>query len=236
MTSRITDDSRPSLAPVLRLDLLDCLHGLNADYLELLAAEYKFGTCAAQLQYFPQRLHATIASLTAEERLRIARTPYSLFSLRFGDVRFWSTVCRPTNVPLDVRYSPRCSHSLEGPFCEMALIQAWQTARAFPLAARLMYSMGEQVRDCFQAMPLWQVRRLAIDHPSLLMPRWPTNAGFWPDLLAFSLKKDLARLTAVQLLGTQLVAAEITRGNEVGANGQKASVSQGRPSVKECGG
>jgi hypothetical protein len=209
MTTRIKEDSHSPLTPVLRVDLLDSLHALNADYLELLLRELNGSVCAGQLQYLPSRLHPPLRQLRAEHRLRISRAPYALYSLRFEDTRFWQRACHPLDAPLDVRYSPACGTSLHGPFCETALIEAWQTARAFPLAARLMYAMGESVRRAFAAMPLWQVRRLASDHPSLLMPRWPTKASFWADLVTFAIANDALRLTAVQLLGTQLIATEL---------------------------
>ena len=210
MTVRIKEDSHLTLAPVLRVDLLDSLHALNADYLELLVAELKGNIFAGQLQYLPSRLYEALGQLRAEHRLLISRAPYALYSFRFEDARFWQRACRPLNAALDVRYSPSRGLSLQGPFCETTLIEAWQTARAFPLAARFMYAMGESVRQAFAAMPLWQVRRLAADHPSLLVPRWATNASFWTDLFAFALANDAVRLTAVQLLGTQLIATDVS--------------------------
>lgn len=218
MTTRIKEDSHSPLAPVLRVDLLDSLHALNADYLELLVREFNGSLFAGQLQYLPSRLHPPFGQLTDEHRLRISRAPYALYSLRFEDARFWQRACRPLDAPLEVRYSPACGTPLHGPFCETALIEAWQTARSFPLAARLMYAMSESVRQAFAAMPFWQVRRLAADHPSLLMPRWPTKASFWADLVTFAVANDAVRLTAVQLLGTQLIAMELA-----GSRGRPAS-------------
>lgn len=207
----ITRDSSISLAPILRLDLLDALHGLNADYLELLAAEQRFGTCSAQLQFLPSRLHASFARLSDTERQRIARTPYALYSLRLDDERLWSQLSEPAEQSLDVRYAGARSACLQTQFCETALLQAYQTARTMPLAARLMYSMREPMRERLAALPLWRIRRLAADHPSLLLPKWPTHACFWPDLLNCAAASDGARLTTVQLLGVQLIAAELGR-------------------------
>jgi hypothetical protein len=209
MTTRIKEDSHSPLAPILRVDLLQSLHALNADYLELLVRELNGSLCPTQLHYLPSRLHPALGQLRAEHRLQISRAPYALYSLRFEDAHFWQRACRALDAPLDVRYAPACGTSLQGPFCETALFEAWQTARAFPLAARLMYAMNESVRQAFAAMPLWQIRRLAADHPSLLMPRWPTKASFWADLLTFAVANDAVRLTAVQLLGTQLIATEL---------------------------
>lgn len=205
------DHSSLSLAPILRFDLLDALHGLNADYLELLAAEHRYGTCASQLQFFPSRLRASFALLSDGDRQRLARTPYALYSLRFDDERFWSQICELPQQPLDVRYAGSRSACLQTQFCETALLQAYQTARTLPLAARLMYSMNESVRSKLAALPLWRIRRLAADQPSLLMPKWSAHACFWPDLLSYGAAKDSAKLTTVQLLGVQLIAAELSR-------------------------
>ena len=207
----ITPDPQLSLAPILRFDLLDAQHGLNADYLELLQAEQRYGTCSAQLQFLPSRLHARLAGLADIERQRLARTPYALYSLRFEDERFWTQLSEPAEHSLDVRYAGSRSTCLQTQFCETALLQAYQVARTMPLAARLMYSMREPVRERLAALPLWRIRRLAADHPSLLLPKWPTHACFWPDLLSCSSASDGARLTTVQLLGVQLIASELGR-------------------------
>jgi hypothetical protein len=53
------------------------------------------------------------------------------------------------------------------------------------------------------------VRRLSVHHASLLMPRWPTNPGFWPDLVRFAAAGDHHRLATAKILGSQLIAAEL---------------------------
>jgi hypothetical protein len=110
-----------------------------------------------------------------------------------------------------VRYAGSRSACLQTQFCETALLQAYQTARTLPLAARLMYSMSEPVRERLAALPLWRIRRLASDHPSLLLPKWSTHACFWPDLLSYAAANETVKLTTVQLLGVQLIAAELSR-------------------------
>ncbi len=207
----IKDDPPFSLAPILQFDLLDALHGLNADYLELLAAEQRYGTCSAQLQFLPSRLHASFAQLSDTERHRLARTPYALYSLRFDDERYWSQLCQPIEHALDVRYANSRTACLQTQFCETALLQAYQTARTLPLAARLMYSMSDPVREHLAALPLWRIRRLAADQPSLLQPKWSTHACFWPDLLSYASANDTVKLTTVQLLGVQMIASELSR-------------------------
>lgn len=209
MLAKITEDLSGTLAPVLRPDLLGRIRALNADYLELLAAEHEVSGRAAQLQYFSPKLHPAFAQLSAHAREQIARAPYALYSLCFEDVRFWQAACAPASAPLDVRYVANSSAWLQGPFCEVALIDAWQTAHAHPLAARMLYSMSAPVCELLSAAPLWQIKRIAGDYPGLLIPRWPRNPVFWPELLRLANLEDFSRLAAAQLLGLQLISADL---------------------------
>ena len=210
MSAMIKEDLPGAYAPVLRVDLLARVHSLNLDYLELLAAEHELAGRAAQLQYFPPKLHPTFAELSQSQRERIASTPYALYSLCFEDVRFWRAACAPAKASLDVRYAASSSAWLQGPFCEVALIYAWQVASSHPLAARLVYSMTADVREILIDTPLWQIKRIANDYPGLLIPRWSRNAAFWPDLLRIpKLAVDHGGLMASQLLGLQLITADL---------------------------
>ena len=219
MHSPIKEDLPASAAPVLRTELLVRIHALNLDYLDLLAAELASDGCAAQLQFFPPKLQPSFAALSASDRKRIAHAPYALYSLCFEDVRFWQTACEPSVEPLDARYVCNASSWLQGPFCEIALIQAWQVTMIAPLAARVLYAMSEPVSRLLVATPLWQVKRIAGDYPGLLLPRWPGNRGFWPDLISFSQSNDLMRLATTQLLGLQLIAAELGASTNRGSPG-----------------
>jgi hypothetical protein len=107
------------------------------------------------------------------------------------------------------RYAqPHCA-SLQASLCEVALLYAWHVATSSPIAARLVYAMPEAVAQRLTAAPPWYIRRLAVHHASLLMPRWPTNPGFWPDLVRFAAAGDQQRLATAKLLGSQLIAAEL---------------------------
>jgi hypothetical protein len=197
-------------APVLRADLLTRIHELNSDYLELLATERTPDECMGQLQYFAPRLKASFAGLSLEHRARLAATPYTLYSLRFEDVRFWQAASRTPRQPIEERYAVAPSGgSFRALFVEIAVLQAWHIANTHPLAARVLYSMGEAVRERVAIMPLWQVKHIVAERARILTPRWPMNPCFWPDLLAFAKTGDSARLAATQLLGTQLIAAEL---------------------------
>jgi hypothetical protein len=145
--------------------------------------------------------------------MSLAALPYSLYSLGFENDKLWRSLAEPatlaSSLTVSERYAQRHSHSLQASFCEVALVYAWHVATASPLAARLIYAMPDPVTQRLTAAPPWYVRRLAVHHASLLMPRWPTNPGFWPDLVHFAAAGDQQRLATAKVLGSQLIAAEL---------------------------
>lgn len=210
--SRITLEDLPgSTAPVLSAALLARIHELNLDYLELLAAEHKTANDSGQLQYLPSKLHAVIAGLSPSARALLAALPYTLYSLGFEDEKFWRSNGAPgelASLPIGERYTQPHSTHLQASLCEVALLYAWHVATSNPLASRLLYAMPQCTAQRLAAAPLWYIKRLATN-TSLLLPRWPTNPGFWPDLLRFAAIEDVQRLATAKLLGSQLIAAEL---------------------------
>jgi hypothetical protein len=209
-----TEDLPGASLPVLSAAVLARIHELNLDYIELLAAEHNGGgVCDGQLQHLPCKLHATIASLTPTARMSLAALPHTLYSLGFEDEKLWRSLAEPaalaSSLSMRERYAQPHGYSLQASLCEVALLYAWHVATASPLAARLIYAMPEAVAQRLTAAPPWYVRRLAVHHASLLMPRWPTNPGFWPDLVHFAAAGDQQRLATVKVLGSQLIAAEL---------------------------
>lgn len=202
-----------SSAPVLSAALLARIHDLNFDYLELLAAEKAAADGAGQLQHLPGRLHGAIGALTDASRKLLAAMPYTLYSLGFEDEAFWRAACNAASasarVSVDQRYAPGPSQSPMALFAELALVHAWHVASSSALAARVLYAMSDATARALGCAQLWYVRRIATDHPALLMPRWPTNPGFWPDLVRFAAANDTERLATAKLLGNQLIAAEL---------------------------
>ena len=209
-----TEDLPGASAPVLSAAVLARIHELNLDYIELLAAEHNGGGAIdGQLQHLLCKLHATIVSLTLSTRMSLAALPYTLYSLGFEDEKLWRSLAEPatlaSSLSMSERYAQPHSHSLQASLCEVALLYAWHVATASPLAARLIYAMPEAITQRLTAAPPWYVRRLAVHHASLLMPRWPTNPGFWPDLVHFAAAGDQQRLATAKVLGSQLIAAEL---------------------------
>lgn len=196
-------------APVLDPALLARIHDLNLDYLDLLASEYATPGVAAQLQHLPASVRTALAELVASARRALAAAPLTLYSLGFEDEGFWRAACEIEAATLDARYASSGAAWLQGPFCEAALLCAWHIASFQPLAARMLYAMPEASAQRLAATPVWRIKRIAGDYPALLAPRWPTNPSFWPGLARFAAAGDAPRLRAVQLLGHQLIAAEL---------------------------
>jgi hypothetical protein len=214
MSSNATDELPGASAPVLSAQVLARIHELNLDYVELLAAEHNAANTAdAQLLHLPCKLHATIADLSPTARASLAALPYTLYSLGFEDEKLWRSLAEPaalaTALTMGQRYAQPHNASLQASLCEVALLYAWHVATSSSLAARLIYAMPQAVAQRLTAAPPWYVRRLAVHHASLLMPRWPTNPGFWPDLVRFAAAGDHQRLATAKLLGSQLIAAEL---------------------------
>lgn len=216
--SRINKEALPEellgfTAPVLGANLLAHVHQLNLDYVELLIAERAAPHYGAQLQHLPVKLHLQLAVLSPAARVLLATLPFTLYSLGFEDEGFWRAGCERTATSVQAsvgqRYAPSDSPSQQGTFCDVALLHAWHVATSNRLAARVVYAMPDIIAARLAATPLWRIKRVAADCPALLMPRWPTNPGFWPDLLRFAAANDAARLATAKLLGSQLIAAEL---------------------------
>jgi hypothetical protein len=200
-------------APVLDSALLRRIHRLNLDYLELLVAERASGECGAQLQHLPPTQRAALTALSTSALSAMAETPYTLYSLGVEDENFWGSICADAveGIPSTVehRYAPKSDTTTQFAFCNVALFHAWHVAATKPMAARVLYAMPLSTAERLAATPLWQITCIASRHPALLMPRWPTNPAFWPDLIRFAGSKDARRLITARLLGVQLVASEL---------------------------
>ena len=208
MSKLIKDEVPFSAPPVLTDALLHRIHDLNLDYLRLLRNEQADPRGAAQLQHFPTKCLEHLAQCEEPALLKIARVPYTLYSLGFEDLKFWQAACGAPE-ELSSRYCTNGSPWVQGPFYEVALLFAWHIANSSRLAARVLLAMPDALADLFAKTPLSQVRRIAVDYPGLLLPRWPTNPGFWPELVRFAQQNDRARFNNVKLLGTQLIATQL---------------------------
>jgi hypothetical protein len=209
----LADELPGFTAPVLSAPLLSHVHQLNLDYVELLIAQRGAPHVGTQLQHLPVKLHALLAVLSPSARTLLAALPFTLYSLGFEDEGFWRVASEKTSAsmqaPVEQRYAPAESPCVQDEFCDVALLHAWHVAMSNRLASRVVYAMPDVTAARLAATPLWRIKRVAIDCPALLMPRWPTNPGFWPDLLRFAAANDVTRLATAKLLGSQLIAAEL---------------------------
>lgn len=194
--------------PIFPTELLKRVQALNGDYLELLAIG-SFAASDLHSDPLGLKIGAHLRELSHDQRARLAAAPYTLYSLRLNDLPFWRDTCSTIALNTPERYRPTAV-STEALFCETALLQAWHVANTNPLAARVLYAITDAVRTWLVGAPLWLLKKVAHEHSQVLMPRWPTNPCFWPDLLRFARDCDWARLATTQLLGLQLISAELS--------------------------
>ncbi|MBL8272106.1 hypothetical protein [Steroidobacter sp.] len=203
----------PVCTPVLDLPLLDRIYHLNLDYLDLLVSESTAPAGATQLQHLQTKHRAALCALPRQALKAVAEVPYTLYSLGFEEEGFWDSVCTAATAinPSSVtqRYSPGEDTSAQCAFCEVALLYAWHVVATNMMAARVTHAMPAMTASRLAKTPLWEIKRIAASHEILMMPRWPTNPAFWPDLIRFAASNDTRRLTTTRLLGTQLIAAEL---------------------------
>src|SRR4030095_6272112 len=210
MSHNVTEDVFGASAPVLSAAVLARIFELNLDYIELLTAEHNAAdACDGQLQHLPCKLHATVAEMTPAARASLAALPYSLYSLGFEDEKLWRSLAEPAALAASLsmieRYAQHDRAALHTAVCEVALLYAWHVTTGSPLAALLIYAMPETVAERLAAAPPWYVRRLAVHHAALLLPRSPTNHR----LVRVAFAVDQQRLATAKLLGSQLIAAEL---------------------------
>lgn len=217
MPDRNREVAPGACAPVLSAALLARIHELNRDYVELLLAQHlapacgrcEAGSCAESL---PVKVLDALGQMSRASRHALAATPFALCSLGFDDPQFWSAALadvRQGTEPVEARYGVLSAAPMHAAFCEIALFLAWHTAASNRVAARVLFALPDTLATKLVAAPLWQLRQIAMDYPGVLTPRWPANPAFWPDLVRFAAAADSRRLKTAQLVGNQLIAAEL---------------------------
>jgi hypothetical protein len=214
MTDCNMDVVHGTRAPVLGDALLARVHELNRDYVELLLAERLLPAPAIPVDTLTPKQIESLSRLNDEAREALAGCPYALFTFGFDDDRFWMAMLEEPSLDADaaaveMRYGALSSAPMQSAFTEVAIFLAWHTAHINRIAARVVFGMPESIAQRLMRTPLWQVRRVAIDYPGVLAPRWPGNPAFWPDLIRFAAAGDRKKLDTTRLLGNQLIAAEL---------------------------
>lgn len=234
MTLRNKEVAQATRTPVLSTTLLARVHELNRSYVDLLVTQA--GTRSVDPEGLPHKVLQALAQLPELARLKLAASPFALYTLGFEDQQFWRTVLgeggvadRDDSLP---DYYSSLSVSPTIAFCEIALFFAWHTAVVNRVAARVLFGMPEVLTERIVHTPLWRLRRIAKEFPGLLLPRWPANPGFWPDLVRFAAASDWRRLETGLLLGNQLTAVDLDatfdEGRAPGSRGRRVDIAKAR--------
>lgn len=234
MTPCNKEVAQTARTPVLSTTLLARVHELNRNYVDLLATQA--GIRSGDAQGLPPKVLEALAQLSGPARFKLAASPFALYTLGFEDQQFWRTELADNGVAdRDDSLADYCSRLSAAPavaFCEVALFFAWHTAVVNRVSARVLFAMPEALAERLAQTPLWRLRKIAAEFPGLLQPRWPTNPGFWPDLVRFAAAADWPRLQTAQLLGNQLTAVDLDaafdEGRMPGHRGRRIDITKVR--------
>lgn len=229
-------ESLPGIfSPVLTTPLLTGIHQLNRDYVELLITSQSDGQFLTGL---PQSVIDGLASLPPLARGVLAACPFALYSLGLERQDAWRNPPDVAVTEATMVQSARDTLSAGSCFAINALFFAWHVTHLQRVAARMFYAMPDFAIDGLLRMSVSELQPLARKVTAPLMPRWPTNAAFWPDLVRFAALGDERRLTMTQLLGSQLISADL-RGNGMSRSLARAAPGSavrptGVPSRQAC--
>lgn len=207
MRKRSRDSLPGMVAPVLTAPILSGIHQLNRDYVELLVADRSAGYAAKAL---PPAVIDGLRALSPQARAALAACPFALYALGIEQQDFWRHRVADNTVASDAAGAPpRAALTQAASFAISAMFFAWHVASSQRVAARVLYALCDGTIDMLVPLPLAELQRIAGHGSGLLMPRWPGNCAFWPDLIRFAALGDMQRLTTTQLLGSQLIAADL---------------------------
>ncbi len=214
MPTRSRDCSSISHAPVLTPQLLSRIHQLNLEYLQLLIDTPEPSLCA-HAEAMPVVIRQSLGTLPQSALQMLSIAPYAVYTLGFEDQDFWLATLsgvEPSGAHglyVADSASSACHLQRHAAFCETIIFFAWHVAVANRLAARVLLGMPAPVIERLQSAPFRKLQQVMRACPWLLMPRWPVNPRFWPDLLRFAALGNAARVRESHLLGSQLIASDL---------------------------
>ena len=181
------------------------VYSLNRAFLDLLAS-------AAGHEDDRERGSAAysqvIRELDQRHRLRLAETPFLLFSLAEDDLARWRPVF-DSNYEFDLFDTPDRPAVSESRIVQAALGFLWQLAKKRPYSARVVsgatYFWCERLSLC----TLVDLFDFASTEPHLLRMRLAENAAFWRKLLTGGTSDDASVRSAAKLSALQSVLTTI---------------------------
>jgi hypothetical protein len=143
---------------------------------------------------------------------RAGQCPVLLLDLNFESAEWWrratvsDTVARAA-APV-IAFNP----TRAGPLIREILTEARGSARALPLAARLVFGMNAEVCGAVAALSAANIERISTGQMRELAPRWPNTPAFWRRLLEAAAGDDSGGLTKVRLHCIQLLGSDLAVG------------------------
>jgi hypothetical protein len=195
-------------SPILTPDVLEPLYDINWDFLTMLTRvprQWQAGRIGTRL---PDPAYLELVSLDPCQRRDAARVPFTLYSGRFLDDRYWQQLASTPTLPVngyDEDEPRRCLRE----FARVALFFAWHLARSNQAAARLVMGMPGETVAVFRGLSLTKVRQFAIDRAEILTPRWAERTVLWKKILAGPSGLGTGPSLDVGMIGIQMLAGEL---------------------------
>jgi len=196
-------------SPILTPQVLEPLYDINWDFLTMLTRVPRQWQAARVSSRLPCPAYVELVSMDPLRRREAARVPFTLYSARFLDDRYWQQIASSPTVLLNENPgSDEARHYLLE-FARLALFFAWHLATANPPAARLVMGMPGETVNVFREMSPTKVRQIAIDRAELLVPRWADRTSFWTRLLRGSSDGAGSFALDAGMIGIQMIAGEM---------------------------
>jgi hypothetical protein len=195
-------------SPILTPQVLEPLYDINWDFLTMLTRLPRQWQAARVSSRLPCPAYVELVSMDPFRRREAARVPFTLYSARFLDDRYWQQVASSPTLPLTEYPGSDDTRQCLLEFARLALFFAWHLAVANPPAARLVMGMPGETVTVFREMSPTKVRQIAMDRAEVFVPRWADRTSFWNRLLRGPGDKGSPALDA-GMIGIQMIAGEM---------------------------
>ena len=155
-------------------------------------------------------LRQPLCTLSASASRQIARHPFLLVDMKFGDASWWLRAKSSTDQPFSGRSGgglfPR-KPAVQ--LTRMTLTFAWHGMRTEPRLTQILLGCNKLVAEAIGAFRLSDIDVIAERHFSHLWPRWEDRPLLWRQLLQAAESDDPKAMTHFSLRSMQLLATEI---------------------------